>query len=47
MLEFLAVEPQPHQPDPEGEQFIVTVGLGMTVLRWAIAWAEMARHRFT
>ncbi len=27
MLEFLAVEPQPHQPDPEGEQFIVTVGL--------------------
>ena len=27
MLEFLAVESQPHQPDPEGEQFIVTVGL--------------------
>ena len=27
MLEFLAVESQPHQPDPEGEQFIVAVGL--------------------
>ena len=47
MLEFLAIEPQPHQPDPKGKQLIVAVGLRMTVLRWAIAWAEMARHRFT
>lgn len=27
MLEFLAIEPQPHQPDPKGKQLIVAVGL--------------------
>ena len=27
VLELLSVQPQPHQPDPEGEQLVLTVGL--------------------
>lgn len=46
-LELVAVAAQVDQPDRKVNSSLSLRVFFMTVLRWAMAWTDMARHRFT